>query len=162
MRQGFGCFGSFLFLGIFFAVGAGLSWWGWGILQDARVSETWPSSPGQITHSEIDEDRDEDGTSYHADIAFEYAVNDQRYAGDTVNFGQYGGSYGHAEEIVNKYPVGESVQVYYDPNEPTTAVLEPGVSGGSYLVLGIGLCFAGVPFIFGPFMLIGALRGRRN
>lgn len=160
MRQGFSCLGSILFLGIFFLVGAGVSYWGWTILQDAKASASWPAVQGQITQSVIEENRDEDGTSYDAEIRYEYVVNDQQYNGDMVNFGEYSGSHAHAEGIVNRYPVGQTVQVYYNPAEVTEAVLEPGVSTSSYLVLGIGLIFALVPFIFGPFMLIGSLRRR--
>lgn len=158
MRQGCGCLGSFFFLAVFFAAGVGLSWWGWTILQDARASSGWPSVQGQITQSVVVEDRDEDGTSYEADVRYEYVVNDQRYNGDVVNFGEYSGSRSHAEGIVNRYSVGQTVAVYYDPGEVTTAVLEPGVSTSSYFVLAMGLCFASVPFIFGPFMLFGRFR----
>ncbi len=159
MRQGCGgCLGSFFFLAAFLAAGAGLSYWGWTILQDARASANWPSVQGQITQSVIEESRDEDGTSYGAEIRYEYVVNDQQYTGDVVNFGEYSGNYSHAEEIVNRYTVGQSVPVYYDPAEVTTAVLEPGVSTSSYFVLAMGLCFASVSFIFGPIMLFSRFR----
>ena len=38
-----GCLSSILSMGIFLLVGAGLSFWGWNILQDARASASWPS-----------------------------------------------------------------------------------------------------------------------
>ncbi|MCB8966761.1 MAG: DUF3592 domain-containing protein [Chloroflexota bacterium] len=156
--KGCGCIGTTIFLGIFVVVGIGISYWGWHILQNARVSLSWPTTDGQITSSYVREDRDEDGTSYFGDVTYTYAVNDVRYTSDMVNFGQYGGSRNHAQEIVDKYPEGNGVTVSYDPNDPETAVLEPGVTGGSYLVLGLGIIFVVFPLLMAPFMLIGTLR----
>jgi len=69
-------------------------------------------------------------------------TGDRQYSADMVSFGQYGSSSrSHAEEIVNRYPTGRTVAVYYDPSDPGTAVLEPGVTWSSYMILGIGLSF---------------------
>ncbi len=159
MRRSFGCVGSVFIVGIFFVVGVAVSWWGWRILQNARVSASWPTTSGQIAYSEVRIDRDEDGTTYHADVTFDYVVDDRRYSADTVNFGEYGSSNRrHAEEIVAQYSVGQAVTVYYNPAEPETAVLEPGVTWSSYLVLGIGLIFACVSFIMVPIMFFSQFR----
>lgn len=154
-----GCFITVLLGVIFFAVGIGLSWWGWRILQNAQVSESWPSTSGEITASSIRTDHDDDGTTYHAEVRFAYVVDDQRYNEDTVSFGQYGSSNrSHAEEIVSRYPTGQAVTVYYDPADPATAVLEPGVTWSSYMILGMGLLFA----IIAVFLLLGTLLGIRR
>ncbi len=159
MRRGMGCVGSTLFVGIFFVVGVAVSWWGWRILQNARVSESWPATSGKVTYSQVRIDHDEDGTTYHAEVGFSYVVNDQRYSADTVSFGQYGSSSrNHADEIVARYPEEQTVTVYYNPAEPETAVLEPGVTWSSYMVLGIGLVFACVSIVIAPAMLLGRFR----
>lgn len=44
----------------------------------------------------------------------------------------------------NRYPILEQVQVYYDPDDPATVVLEPGISFGSI-----------IPFLAGFLMLLG-------
>ena len=142
MRRRIGCVAVVVFVGIFFAAGLGLSWWGWAVLQNARVSESWPMTDGEITYSQIQISTDDDGTSYHADVRFVYVVEDRRYEADTVSFGQYGSSdRSHAAGIVARYPVGQRAAVYYDPAKPETAVLEPGVTLGSYLILGLGMIF---------------------
>lgn len=159
MRKGMGCIGLFLFSGIFFLAGAGVSWWGWNILQDSRRSESWPTTDGQITYSGVRESRDDDGTTYYADVEFAYVVDDRRYTADTVSFGQYGSSNRrHAAGIVAQYPVGQEVAVYYDPAVPETAVLEPGVTWSSYMVLGIGLLFVCSSFIMLPLSLLSRWR----
>ena len=149
-----GCMGTMVFLLIFVGVGIGLSLWGWSVLQNARVSESWPTTTGEILSSNVRIDDDDEGTSYFGDVTFRYVVADLPYTSDNVSFGQYGGNRSHAEEIVAKYPVGSQVTVYYDPNEVETAVLEPGVTWSSYLLIGMGVLFTCIPIIILPFTLL--------
>lgn len=150
-----GCLGTSIFLLIFIAIGVGFSLWGWSVLQDARASESWPTTSGEILSSNVRVDDDDEGTSYFGDVSFRYVVNDKVFTSDNVSFGQYGsGNRSHAEGIVARYPVGGQVTVYYDTNEPQTAVLEPGVTWSSYFLLGMGALFTCIPLITAPFMLL--------
>ncbi|MCA9918240.1 MAG: DUF3592 domain-containing protein [Anaerolineales bacterium] len=154
-----GCGITVLLMLIFFAAGIGISIWGWSVLQNARVSESWPVTDGEILTSNVRIDNDDDGTSYFGDVTFRYAVDDVVYTSDTVSFGQYGSSNrGHAEEIVTKYPAGNGVTVHYDPADPGTAVLEPGVTGSSYFMLAFGAVFICIPLIVLPLMLRSRFR----
>ena len=85
---------------------------------------------------------------------YRIVVADSRYSSDNVSFGQYSGNRSHAEEIVAKYPVGSRVTVYYDPEDVATAVLEPGVTWSSYLLIGMGVLFTCIPIIIMPFTLL--------
>ena len=141
---------QFSIIGALFAlIGIGMTVWGIGILKDAKASTSWPTVQGEITGSRIDKStsRDSDGhtdTTYRADVTYRYAVEDAEYTGDTVSFGEYGSDRrSHADRIVKRYPVGKEVKVHYDPEKPEKAVLEPGVTWSSYLVLGMGLFFTG-------------------
>ena len=71
---------------------------------------------------------------------------------DKVSFGQYkSGDISYAKEIVEKYPEGSKVKVFYDPNNPEIAVLEPKFQLNVVFVFSIlgGVIFLclGVPFI---------------
>ena len=69
-------------------------------------------------------------------------------AGSNLLFGQYGtsdASYGRG--IVNRYPIGTHVRVYYDSDNPSTSVLEPGAGWSSFMVAGIGVLFTLVGFL---------------
>lgn len=149
-----GCVGVFFAL-IFGAVGVALSLYGWRIVQNASMSKNWPTTQGEITASSVDESHDDDGTSYGANVQYTYVADDQRYSSSTVSFGQYSSSNrNHAQEIVDRYPVGKLVIVSYDPNNPATAVLEPGRTTSSYFLFIMGVVFLCVPV----FMVLGSLR----
>ena len=158
-----GCFQTmFLFL-VFLAVGAGLSWWGWTILQNARASADWPSVEGQITRSLVAYSTDaEGGDSYSPEVTFVYvAVDDRSHEGRTIKFGENSyGSERKAQEIINRYPLGQTVTVFYDPENPDKAVLEPGVSNGSYIVLGIGVLFVLLALMVRLFVMIKFFLGK--
>ena len=150
-----GCVGSAFFTLIFMGVGIALSLWGWNTLQNAQTSESWPTTVGQVLSSNVRTDNDDDGTSYFGDVTFSYVVDDLLYSSDNVSFGQYGsGNRSHAQGIVDRYPEGSRVTVYYDPADAETAVLEPGVTWSSYMLVGMGALFTCLPLLFLPFILL--------
>lgn len=148
---------------LFFLIGAALSWWGWSILQKARVSAEWPSVSGQITESNLEFDRGgEDGDTYTPRVSYSYTVNSVSYESYAIKFGENTySSEREAQEILARYPAGQVVQVYYDPSDPDSAILEPGVSGGSYIVLSVGLLFVVLSLLPPPFYLARSLWSRR-
>jgi hypothetical protein len=152
----------FFFL-IFFAVGAGLSYWGWTVLQKAQASTTWPSVSGQVVESDVSYWNDEDGNYYRPEVTFAYAVDGREYEAARINFSsdQSYDSTDDAWEVANRYPTGETVSVYYDPAEPETAVLEPGATTGSYLLLAVGAVLILVALLIGPVIALGAVMGGR-
>lgn len=126
----------------------------------AQESTDWPSVKGKIVKSGI---RTERGTSssatssrnsYHADIVYEYLTGEGAYTGRRVSFGEYGREDEiHATQVSEKYPEGETVDVYYDPDQPTESVLEPGSQGVPWFFLALGfpiLLFGGVLAFFLP------------
>lgn len=139
-----------LFFGLNFSVVGGLVAFllGKPILDNAKASTTWPTVPGVIEHSEVVSKRDSDGdSSYSAEVVYQYVVNDEQYTDDTVGFGADNMSHssrGPAHAIINQYPVGQEVEVAYEPDNPANAVLEPGVTWKSYVPYGIGLMLLGI------------------
>jgi hypothetical protein len=125
---------------------------GWGLWQgitaaeNAIASTRWPSAPGVITVSKVthyeSHDPDSIDTMYEADITYEYQVAGRKLDGHTASFADISSSDPRpAEAIVGRYPVGAAVTVYYDPAQPETSALEPGLAGGLILPLGIGASF---------------------
>lgn len=150
------CLGTLALMAVFLAVGAGLSIWGWYILQNARASANWPMAEGVITESEVTHSEDsEGGDSYRPEVAYQYTVGNRQHESYTIKFGENSySSRGRAEDIAATYAVGRQVTVYYDPEQPGRSVLEPGVTGGSYIVLGVGLFFVVLTLIIGSLTLL--------
>jgi len=124
--------------------------------RQAGASRDWPTTQGEVTSSKIRTEistssetrsrrhggsgRSTETRTYHGDICYAYTVAGRQYEGGRVVVGEFGtGNRGRAEEIVTKYPPGSSVTVYYDPKQPSVAVLEPGTSGGSLPLFAFGL-----------------------
>lgn len=137
-----------LFLGVFLVVGLGLVIFGVSEMMKAKDSENWPSVTGVVLKSKVSVDSSGDGTTYGADVTYRYKVKGKRYQGDKVTVSEVStSSRGRAQKIVKRYPKKKKVAVYYDPEEPETSVLEKGVSGGSWLMPGVGAMFLIIPLI---------------
>lgn len=137
-----------LFFGLLFAVVGYFVAFHFGkpILDNARASTTWPSVEGIIEQSSVSTTHrsgKNKKTMYAAEITYRYTVEAQEYHCSTVAFGGNGSSSSSqaAYALTKRYPVGQAVPVYYEPQKPENAVLEPGVTWASYAVYGIGLVF---------------------
>lgn len=127
-------------------------------LRDARRSEAWPRTSGEIVHAEVEEHvtvrRDKDGErtstdiSYASNIAYTYRVAGREHQGQRVRW-DWELERTDAEATVARYPVGSGVTVYYDPDDPANAVLEPGGAAYGYQVLiGLGVFFLAIPALW--------------
>jgi len=139
-------FFSRIFPLIFVVVGASVVFFGIRGLTRARASIEWPSTQGTIVESSVERHRSSgsngSSTTYHAEILYEFVVDGTTYNGDRVAYGDYGSSSpSHARHIVNRYPEGKSIAVYYMPGNPEECLLEPGMKGQSWFLPGIGLIF---------------------
>ena len=107
-----------------------------------------------IDSSIVDEDSDSDGVTYRAEIVYEYHLDGVKHSADVVVFGDYGASWSsHAEGIVDRYPVGKKVTVFYDPSNHDNAVLEPGTNFMVFFQPMFGLLFV-VLLILSPRLIV--------
>ena len=126
--------------------------------QKAASSQSWPSASGRIVEARVAESTstDSDGdrsTCYSPQIVYEYEVLGSPLRGDKIYVGLKSSSsnYKKAQEKVAQYPIGKTVSVYYNPDDPTDAVLERRAQTTITLVLGIiflviGVCL-GLPIV---------------
>ncbi|HKZ43467.1 MAG TPA: DUF3592 domain-containing protein [Anaerolineales bacterium] len=104
--------------------------------QKAEASQNWPSVPGTITTAEVkksishDDDNNET-INYYPYVEFTYQVAGQQFSAKRLSFGAQVAqrSPAPAQSTLQKYPVGGQVAVYYDPQNPSDAVLERQVGG---------------------------------
>jgi hypothetical protein len=125
-----------IFPWILILAGALLTCYGGIILFQANQSKSWLAAQGVITDSSVES---HGKSSYGAKVVYDYTVNEKSFSGRRVAFGSYNISRSGAQNIVNRYPKGKTVSVYYDPNNPQACVLEAGVKGQAWVWPGIGL-----------------------
>jgi Protein of unknown function (DUF3592) len=99
----------------------------WKSLQFRRARR-WLSAPGRITKSEVSASHLQ--SEHEATrivnlpaIEYEFSFNGQKYTGRRIGIGEDSGG-GNIEQTLARYPLGASVTVYCDPEDPENCVLE--------------------------------------
>ncbi|HEX2622422.1 MAG TPA: DUF3592 domain-containing protein [Phototrophicaceae bacterium] len=112
--------------------------------RQVRASQNWMVATGKVLAANVEARTSRSGTSgrstsYYPNVVYEYQVNGQRYQNNRFYLGmQVGrGNYMTIQQRINNYPVGSSVQVYYDPNNPAQSVLERTSPGSRVLVFAV-------------------------
>lgn len=90
----------------------------------------WPSAPGRVTNSQITL-----GKNSRLLVEYRYEVDGVSYEGDVAQAREPTRSLADNEALWEQYPVGEEVTVYYDPANPSTAVLLLGTHSARVPVL---------------------------
>lgn len=111
-----------------------------------RASSDWRSVTGSIQSSSLEVDESNEHTSYDPKISFCYIVGGHEYTGTTLRFGHLSfNQRSAAQQVVDRYPTGSQVKVFYKPDSPTDSVLER-VTAGVFtdVLLGIAFCMLGL------------------
>lgn len=133
--------------------------WSFVYTADAKEDDVagWPTAPGQITTLDM-QDRVEDTdmsmvgnvapTVKEVVIVYTYQVDGTTYTNDKIYFDERLPQNRRlvepedADKISQKYQVGKSVSVYYDPDDPTQSALERDENPGLRLIgLNAGIAF---------------------
>ena len=102
---------------------------------------SWPTAQGKVLESRLREDQDSEGKTWAVYIQYEYWANGDTWCSDVWRLEAGSSSFtGAMEKVIARYPAGSSVTVYYNPDAPNDAMLEPGKMGW-WLFFG-GICFA--------------------
>lgn len=112
------------------------------IARQSAASVNWPQVDGQITASEIRDEKSSDKW-FHGEYA--YAVGDATYKGTITSLGS---GETDIEAMRDRYPLGLSLPVHYDPAKPKVSTTQPGARSkpnywivGSFVIAGI-ICLA--------------------
>lgn len=108
----------------------------WEILAPLRTY-TWTVGDARIIRTWV---RRGTKNGYHVHVRYGYAVNGARFESETISPGLLGSSRSFslsssAEAWRQKYPVGRSVPIWYDPNHPERVTLLRGFEGWDLLWL---------------------------
>lgn len=88
------------------------------------VVSQWPSTMGTVIASRIEQRSSSEGgyTDYPV-VQYSYQIGGQPYQGTKLAPGPEVGGTG-ARKVVGRYPAGAQVMVFYNPQDPSDAVLE--------------------------------------
>ncbi|MBS0260621.1 MAG: DUF3592 domain-containing protein [Planctomycetes bacterium] len=100
---------------------------GYGAVRQLRAL-SFPRVPGLIQKCEM-RVRHGKGTSYYVDLKYSYDVAGISYEGTTYRQGLQRNSKAFADSLVQTLVPGQTVDVFYDPQDPAAAVLHPGIEG---------------------------------
>jgi len=123
----------------------------WPVLREALRSSRWPTVQGRVITSEFEEGPLEGRyirtTTGRAVVSYQYQFSGHELTGNRIFVGdkEFGSAY-EAQRRVRHYYPGVTVEVFVDPNNPTRAVLERGLSAKQVgkFVLGAFLLAIGV------------------
>lgn len=117
--------------------GIGISIWGWRILQASKRVAQWPTVQGRIETSTLSSGHNDllPDIRYHYEVAGQNYQSRFEFPSGTHPLPEFSRSY------VEKYPVGASVTVYYNPQNADDSTLEPGAQG-DWMILALGLLLA--------------------
>jgi hypothetical protein len=131
-----------------FAIGGALlTYRGFLHRSQGGISQEWPVTSGEILESAVREatTTGPGGVSETNNIPFvryRYRVGKDEYTGSTISSGlsNTAGGPEQARTIVERYPIGSSVNVFYNPRNPQESILEKRTeSAGASIAIGIVL-----------------------
>lgn len=134
--------------------------WGLPPLEYSNTSKNWPSVPGEVIKSEVETHRSDGETHYLPDIVYTYAVDGKTYTSSKITVGDppLDSNISPAKRAQAEYPVGKAVDVYYDPEVPSSSALKPGIRKND---IGLALITGLFPFI-GILVFFSGLRAKRH
>ena len=95
----------------------------------SKDSIKWCKTKGHISNAYLDKFKDSNSTSYRVQVEYSYTVADKVYNSKRKYYGDHllSSFLGSTKKLVDKNKIGDTIDVYYNPENPKDAVLEQGV-----------------------------------
>tara|TARA_R110002096_G_scaffold4501_13_gene21137 strand:- start:1973 stop:2461 length:489 start_codon:yes stop_codon:yes gene_type:complete len=137
------------------AVGSFFVWWLWAVWDKAGDMDDWQEAPGQIIASSVADWRYNEFSrlEYEPRVRYRFQVGTKDYVGERIRrVSIRSTSSAKAKKWIERYPAGESVTVYFDPDDPQLSVLKRDTKASLYsiwfpflfVVGGAGMVFSAV------------------
>ena len=132
---------------------------------EGKASLDWPTAPGTVIKSGVGTIARGRRTDYVPAVDYTYTVGTAAHTGHRVHFTAFDRrAYDDAAAIAARYPVGATVVVHYDPQQPDESVLEPGAPTVNWQrkVVGVALVALSLAAIAIVIEVLGARRRRKR
>jgi hypothetical protein len=145
---------------LFLLVGISILLFNLKIVLLATSSKNWPQTQGEILSSKLNimQFTGEPKKSFNPHVKYKYTVKGREYESTRIYFGnKIGSSFKKrkSRKVIEKYPIGKPVNVFYNPMKESTSVLETGVKTEPVSLIIVGLVFTIAGYlIFKHFELI--------
>ncbi|WPL13115.1 DUF3592 domain-containing protein [Thiorhodovibrio litoralis] len=147
------------------ALGALLIVFGIYFLFIANETLSWSSAEGSVLNAEVSTHvsltKNPAGAArntyveYYVSVQYTYDVEGDSYTSSRYSLGQgerasrlYGARAEAEAEAASRFPQGAAVTVYFDPKNPTDAVLKTGWNWGTFVPVLMGLFLGGTGWLF--------------
>jgi len=127
-------------------IAMGLFWIGYGIFlwRKNKNADQWTSVPGVIAESSISDIGLNFARGLRFNLRYEYSVNNKTFTGtqltfsDSMNYPNNQKNRQTLEKLIAEYPAGKTVQVYFDPNDPSKSFRTKGYGTVPFVCMFIG------------------------
>ena len=93
-------------------------------------AQSYFSVPGEVIHSGVRGDAGNEGNSFRADVRFRYMVNGEEFTGTRLHFfGFHENNPTLIKGVVENFPIGKKVDVFYNPDDPNDSALSRTLDG---------------------------------
>jgi hypothetical protein len=153
----------FGFFSVIMLIGVCILAYGLHLLIKSANSAGWPSTDGTVKTADIERNSGDNGTTYAAEVTYDYRINGTLYTGNKIRMVKISSSStSDARADLNKYPVDKKVKVYYSPADCTDCILEPGIHPSSWFLVILGGVFTGFPLILFVLTLVFGVTASRT
>lgn len=138
-----------MFISVFYAIGLGILGYALWSARRSSVASNWPVASGSIDVCSLETKSDSDGgTTYEVKVQYSYSVHGKHFTGTRLAFG-YAASSGHEahEQICHKLKNSKSVDVRYDPTDPSNSTLSFGIHRSIQFMFAFAITW--LDFVFG-------------
>lgn len=89
--------------------------------------------------------------TYEPDIEYVYTVNGENYKSDKLFIVDFQSDINTVEKVIKEFEEGKRITVYYNPFNPTEAILKKTINAGMFVQL-LALVGIMLPFLFQSFV----------
>lgn len=137
----------------FLLIGLACGIFGIFFLRDGFASSAWPTADGTVIGTAVRTSIVGTGRryagrrsrEYYAEVTYRYAVDGESYTSSRFAMGETQRKHserGDALADARRFRTGSTIKVYYDPADPSSAILSPGAGIGAWVPSLIGILFA--------------------